>query len=35
MPTLDDTSSRPGSVVSLLRTTIGLYMRRERGVDGH
>lgn len=27
MPILDDTSSRPGSVVSLLRTTIGLYMR--------
>lgn len=28
MPVLDDTFSRPGSVVSLLRTTIGLYLRQ-------
>ncbi|SEE33419.1 transcriptional regulator, PaaX family [Arthrobacter alpinus] len=28
MSVLDDTFSRPGSVVSLLRTTIGLYLRQ-------
>lgn len=28
MPVLDDTFSRPGSIVSLLRTTIGLYLRQ-------